>query len=138
MAVPGDDQPLVEVGAMCREDVFAFAKTPQEGERGVEDKRPDQQQAKDGTGARPAGRLRASRAVAGRRTSSRGNALPTSPMKIRAGGQLCSRNPRLPAANSSDRPDDRRGIGQPSQAGPAQSGNHGLRPAMPSLPSMKL
>ncbi len=44
MAIPGDDQALVEVGAVGGEDVFAVAKAAEEGERDVED---------EGPGARP-------------------------------------------------------------------------------------
>ena len=43
MAVTGDDQPLIEVGAVGGEDVFAVVETAEEGERGVEDEGPDEQ-----------------------------------------------------------------------------------------------
>ena len=45
MAVTGDDQALIEVGAVGGEDVLAVAEAAEEGERGVEDERPDQQDA---------------------------------------------------------------------------------------------
>ena len=45
MAIPGDDQPLIQVGTVGGEDVFAVAKAEEEGECGVEDEGPDQQDA---------------------------------------------------------------------------------------------
>ena len=48
MTIPGNDQSLVEMGAVGGEDVFAIAQAAEEGERGVEDERPDQQHAGQG------------------------------------------------------------------------------------------
>ena len=48
MAIPGNDQTLVEMGAVSGEDVFGVAQAAEEGERGVEDERPDQQHAGQG------------------------------------------------------------------------------------------
>ena len=45
MVIPRDDQPLVEVGAVGGEDVFAVAEAEEEGEYGVEEEGPDQQDA---------------------------------------------------------------------------------------------
>ena len=45
MAVSGNDQAWVEVGAVSGEDVLTVAQAAEESERGVEDEGPDQQDA---------------------------------------------------------------------------------------------
>ena len=48
MAIPGNHQALVEVGTMGGEDVFASAQATQNGEGGVEDKRPNHEYTRQG------------------------------------------------------------------------------------------
>ena len=66
------------------------------------------------------------------------NALPTSPMKMRAGCQLCIRNPALlPAMRSPIVAMSGCCVAMPNHA-QARPATTACPPAMPSIPSMKL
>ena len=130
MAVADDDQPLVEMGTMGCEHVLAVAQASQEGERGVEDERPNRQHPKDRAGGGDGTRLsQAEKRNDGERIAEEcaSHVAHEDPRRR----PIVQEEPKARGRQEERQTRDQGTTGHPSQAGPAHCGDHGLCAGQP-------